>query len=45
MQKDERIHNKEEDKEKEDTQEDDEDFPRPVTRTPSKGVQKDHLES
>ena len=45
MQKDESIHNEEEDKEKEDTQEDDEDSSRPNTKTPSRRVQKDHLES
>ena len=45
MQKDKRIHNKEEDKEKEDTQEDDEEFSIPDTKTPSRRVQKDHPES
>ena len=45
LQKDKRIHNEEEDKEKEDTQEDDKDFPRPDTKTPSRRVQKDHPES
>ena len=45
MQKDESIHNEEEDKEKGDTQEDDEDFPRPDTKTPSRRVQKDHPKS
>ena len=45
LQKDESIHNEEEDKEKEDTQEDDEEFPRPDTKTPYRRVQKDHPES
>ena len=45
LKKDERIHNEEEYKEKEDTHEDDEHFPRPDTKTPSRRVQKDHLES
>ena len=45
MQKDESIHNKEEDKEKEDTHEYDEEFPRPDTKTPSRRVQKDHPKS
>ena len=45
LQKDDSIHNEEEDKEKEDTKEDDEDFPRPDTKNPSRRVQKDHLES
>ena len=35
----------EEYKEKEHTHEDDEDFPRPDTKTPSRRIQKDHLES
>ena len=45
MQKDERTHNEEDEKKKEDTQEYDEDFPRPDTKTPSRRVQKDHPES
>ena len=45
LQKDERIHNEEETKEKEDTQEDEEGFPRPNTKTPSRRIQKDHPES
>ena len=45
MQKDESIHNEEENKEKEDTQEDEEDFPRPDTKTPSRRIQNNHLES
>ena len=45
LQKDENIHNEEEDKEMEDTQEDGEDFPRPDTENPSRRVQKDHPES
>ena len=45
MQKDENIHNEEEGKEKEDTQEDDEKLPRPDTKTPSIRVQKDHPKS
>ena len=42
LQKDERIHNEEEDKEKEDTREDDEDLPIPDTKTPSRRIQKNH---
>jgi len=45
LQKDESIHNEEEDKEKEDTQEDDEDFPRSNTKNPFIRVQKDHPKS
>ena len=45
LKKDESIHNEEEDKEREDTQEYNEDFPRPDTKTPSRRIQKDHLES
>ena len=45
LKKDESIHNEEEDKEKEDTQEYAEYFPRPGTKTPSIRVQKDHPES
>ena len=45
LQKDERIHNEEEDKQKEDIMEDDAKFPRPDTKTPSRRVQKDHPES
>ena len=41
LQKDESIHNEEEDKEKEDTQEYEEYFRRPDTKTPSRRVQKD----
>ena len=45
MKKDESIHNKKEDIEKEDTQEDEEEFPRPNTKNPSRRVQKNHPES
>ena len=45
LQKDERIHNEEENKEKEDTQEDDEEFSIPDTKTPSIRIQKNHPES
>ena len=45
MQKDENIHNKEEEKEKKDTQEAEEDFPRPETNTLSRRIQKNHLDS
>ena len=45
LKKDEIIHNKEEEKDKEDTQEDEEDFPRPDTKTPYRRIQKIHLES
>ena len=45
LQKDESVHNEEEDTEKQDTQEDEEDFPRPNTKTPSRRIQKNHSES
>ena len=45
LEKDESIHNEGKDKEMEYTQEDDEEFPRPDTKTPSRRVQKDLLES
>ena len=41
LQKDDSIHNEEEDKEKEDEEE----FPRPDTKNPSRRIQKDHPES
>ena len=44
LKKNESIHNEEEDKEKEATHEDDEDFPRPDTKTPYRRVEKDHSE-
>ena len=39
------IHNEEEGKEEEDTQENEEDLPRPDTKNPSRRTQKDHPES
>ena len=45
LQKDESIHNDEKDKEREDTQEYNEDFPILDTKTPSRMVQKDHPKS
>ena len=45
LQKEESIHNEEEEKEKEDTQGDEEELPRPNTKTPSRRIQKNHLES
>ena len=45
MKKDERTHNEEEYKQKEYIQEYDEDFPKPDTKTQSRRIQKDHLES
>ena len=45
LQKDENIYNKDEVKDKEYTQEYDEDFPIPNNKTPSRRIQKDHPES
>ena len=45
LQRDKNIHNEEEDKEEEGIQEDEEYFPRPDTKNPSRRTQKDHPES